>query len=323
MIDFSDLTADFPPDNPSEDADTLLDFSDEAGTIFTEEEMAQMRTSLFIENWEVELASSSQFVENQSRSLVRAATVREDADQYADQTVMGVRVHFPESSFNSWALVRPPFEIPAYADPTEAQPDGTLTTPEGEEGTGDKYLNQGVVKNVGTLRSVSVTVHGLNFPHGFSIILQDENNNEREIFLNYLDFTGWRTLEWQNPNYIENVRNRELRRLPLYPNLQPMRKLIGFRIYKDGAMTGGDFITYIKDVTVTYDQAVLELQRDINDEQVWGILQERESERRRAELQRLGNTQVLRYLERQKMHSPEDEQTADDEQQAGGGGQQQ
>jgi hypothetical protein len=253
--------------------------------------------------------------------LVKSATVREEADRYAGDTVMGVRVNFPQNDFNSWALVQPPFEIPAYADPTEVQDDGTLTVPEDQEGSGDKYVGAGVLKNVGTLKSISVTVHGLNFPHGFSVILQDETNEQKEVFMNYLDFNGWRTLEWENPNYVENVRNRELRELPLYPNLQPMRKLIGFRIYKDGSMPGGDFITYIKDVTLTYDLAVLDLQRDINNEQVWGILQERERARREAELRRLGNVQVQRYLEQQKMDDPEERQQEGGQQQ--GGGQQQ
>ena len=76
---------------------------------------------------------------------------------------------------------------------------------------------------------------------------------------------------------------------------------MGFVIYKDASQEGGDFITYIKDVKVTYDKAVLDLQRDIDDEDIWGILRERQEARRAAELKRLGNMQVLKYLEKQKM----------------------
>jgi len=303
LIDFSSLIADYPADNPTENEATLLDFSDQAGSAFTEEQKAQMKTSLAIENWEVVLASSSRFVENQRKSMVKQAFVRDNATQYAGEAVMGIRVYFPTEPYNSWALIKPPFEIPAYADKTTVQQDGTLTVTQENQGKGDKYVGYGVVKNVGTLRSISVNIHGLNFPEGFSVVLQDENNEQQEIFMNYLNFEGWRTLEWQNPNYISQVRNRELRQFPLYPKLAPMRKLIGFRIYRDAEMEGGDFITYLKDVTITYDKAVLDLQRDINDEAVWGILQERESARRQAELRRLGNIQILRYLEKQKMHN--------------------
>lgn len=312
LIDFNELVADYPAqaEEPTDDTETLVDFSEVAGASYTEEEKALMKTSLAIQNWEVQLASSSRTVQNQSRSLVRPAPVNEDASQFPGETVLGVRVHFPTEPFNSWALVRPPFEIPAYADVTQLEGD-ELVVPEEEDGRGRKFDNRGVVKNVGTLRSVSMNVHGLNFPHGVSLVLQDENNETQEIFMGYLEFDGWRTLEWRNPNYITEVRNRELRVFPLYPKLAPMRKLIGIRIYRDAAMEGGDFVSYVKDITITYDRAVLQLQRDIDDEAIWGILQQRESARRSAELRRLGQQQVLRFLERQKMHDPNAEQGAE------------
>ena len=302
LIDFAQLGATYPADDPVHNERTLVDYSIAAGSSYTEEEKAEMRISLAIESWEIDLSSSSERVETISNSLVREAPVREGATNYENQVVLGARVNFPTEPFNSWALIRPPFEIPAYADLDEVQEDGSLEVAQEEVGRGTKFDGYGVVKNVGVLRSVSMNVHGLNFPHGVSIILQDENNEEHEIFMGYLQFDGWRTLEWRNPNYIEQVRNRELRVFPLYPNLTPMRKLIGIRIYRDAEMLGGDFITYIKDVSITYDRAVLNLERDINDEAVWGILQERERARREAELRNLGSIQVLRYLEERKMH---------------------
>ena len=57
----------------------------------------------------------------------------------------------------------------------------------------------------------------------------------------------------------------------------------------------------MKDIKVTYDKAIIDTQRDINDEAIWGILQQRNEARRMAELKRLGNIQVLRFLEQQKM----------------------
>jgi hypothetical protein len=304
LIDFSELTPNWPADDPTDNEETLIDVSAEvAGTLYTEEQLQQMRTSLAIEKWEIELNSSSRFVETQRLSEVRQAQVNPDATRFAEEFVLGARVNFPDEPYNGWALIQPPFEIPAYANPTQVQ-DGDVVEAEGEPGS--KFDNRGVVKNVGTLRSVALNVYGLNFPHGVSLILQDENNEEEEIFMGYLDFEGWRTMVWENPNYLEEVRDREIRTFPLYPNLQPMRKLIGIRIYRDAAMPGGDFITYVKDVQMKYDQAVLDVQRDINDEEVWGILQERERERREAEFRRLGNLQVLRYLEDQRMDESED-----------------
>ncbi|MFW5729044.1 MAG: flagellar filament outer layer protein FlaA, partial [Spirochaetota bacterium] len=244
LIDFSELTPNWPADDPRENEETLIDVSDEAaGTLYTEEELQQMRTSLAIENWEVELNSSSRFAETQRLSEIRRAPVNQDANRFEGEDVLGVRVNFPNEPYNGWAMIRPPFEIPAYADPTEVDADGNVErSDEGERGT--KFDNRGVVKNIGTLRSLALNAYGLNFPHGVSVVLQDQNNEQEEIFLGYLDFEGWRTMVWDNPNYLDQVRDRELRTFPLYPNLQPMRKLIGIRIYRDGSMEGGDFITY-------------------------------------------------------------------------------
>jgi hypothetical protein len=305
LIDFAQLVADYPKDNPKENQATMVDFSVVAGSSYTAEEKALMKTSLAIQNWEVLLASSSRSVMNQALSMAKPAKVREGAANFAGATVLGVRVHFPVDPFNSWALVRPPFEIPAYMDKTVVNADGSLSVPQEEVGKGRKFDNLGVVKNVGVLKSVSMNVHGLNFPHTISLVLMDENNEEQEIFMGNLQFDGWKKLTWENPNYVAEVRNRDLRVFPLYPKSAPMRKLIGIRIYRDAAHEGGDFIGYIKDISIVYDKAVLTLERDIDDEATWGILQKREEARRTAELRRLGHLQVLRYLELKKMHAGE------------------
>ncbi len=291
LIDFSTLVA----DNDGENEATLIDFSDKAGTSFTEAEKVHMKTSLALSNWDVELASSSKTVVNQKYSIVKPATVREGASRFGGDTVLGVRIHFPEEPFNSWALIKPPFEIPAYEPKDE------------NDMSGSKFNNYGVVKNVGVLKSVSINVLGKNFPNGFGILLQDQDNNEKNIFIGNLEYDGWKTLTWMNPNYIDDVRNREIKKYPLYPKAAPMLKFIGLIIYKDAAQEGGDIVTYIKDIKLTYDKAVLTLESDVDDEALWGILEERERSRRSAEFERLGNKQVLRYLETQKMHVDEEE----------------
>ncbi len=302
LIDFSELTADWPADDPTDNERTLVDFGDLAGATFTEEERDLMKSSLAIENWDIELSSSSRTMQRVVDSQVRQATVREGATQFENEGVMGIRVSFPTESFNAWAMVQPPFEIPAFADLDELDGDGNLVVPDDEEGRGRKFDNYGVVKNIGTLRTVSMNVYGLNYPYRISLILQDENNNTKEVLMGTLEFDGWNELTWENPNYIQDVRNREVRQQPLYPRLSPMRKLVGIRIYRDGSQEGGDFVSYIKDINVTYDLATLDVERDIDDEAVWGILQEREQARRQAELRRLGNVQILRFLEQRRMY---------------------
>ncbi len=312
LIDFSKLAADVKlgdAEKNNEHTATLVDFADVAGSSYDEQVRKAMKTSLAIENWYVQLASSSRTVNNQALSYTKESKLKAGAKPFqgedmANKTVMGVRVHFPLAMYNSYALVLPPFEIPAYSNKTELRQDKVVEV-EGDGGT--KFDNFGVVKNVGVLKTVHVTAYGSNFPNGFGIIVKDQNGIEQTIFMDYLEFDGWRTLEWNNPNYITEVRNRELRKYPLYPNSEPHLKLVGLIFYRDSMQQGGDIVTYIKDIKVTYDKALLETQRDIEDEAIWGILTARYEARKAAELKRLGNLQVLRTLEKQKMHKEQQE----------------
>ena len=306
LIDFSLLTSDVTVGETPHHGPTMVDLSEVAGASFTAQERELMKSSLFIENWDVDLNSSAQTALSQSNSKVRAATVREGAEDFGGDTVLGARIMFPTEPWNAWAVIRPPFEIQGYANPTTFDGTTVVEDPDGEQGA--KFENgYGVVKNVGVIKQIGVNVYGLNFPHSISVIMQDENNDQAEYFMGYLDFDGWRTMIWDNPNYIDDVRDRDLRLYPIYPNLQPMRKLVGFRIYRDGATQGGDFVTYLKDVTIVYDEARLQLEADIDHDALWEILSEREEDRRRAELSRLGNEQVLRFIERQLQSPPSED----------------
>jgi hypothetical protein len=310
LIDFSKLAADVKLGETAtnnEHAATLVDFSDVAGSSYDEAIRKAMKTSLAIENWYVQLASSSRTVNNQAKSYTKESKLIAnakafDGEEMANKTVMGVRIHFPLPMYNSYALVTPPFEIPAYSNRTELRGDQVVEVA-GDVGT--KFDNFGVVKNVGILKSVEATVYGSNFPNGFGIIVKDQDGIEQTIFLDYLEFDGWRKLVWNNPNYITEVRNRELRIFPLYPKSEPFVKLVGLIFYRDSMQEGGDIVTYVKDIKITYDRALLETQRDINDEAIWGILSARQEARKAAEIKRLGNLQVLRTIEKQKMHKEE------------------
>ncbi|HEY9592886.1 MAG TPA: flagellar filament outer layer protein FlaA [Spirochaetia bacterium] len=308
LIDFTKLGADQTlgtNKTPTENAATLIDYSALAGASFSDEEKATMKSSLALGNWQVTLASSARSIANQSVTMTKEAVTSANAKQFngvdmANKKILGVRIHFPTESFNSWALIQPPFDIPAYADKDALQ--GTrLVVADADKGRGEKFAGYGVVKNVGVLKSLSITAYGANFPNGLGVVVQDQDGNEQTMFMDYLQFDGWRTLTWNNPNYVSDVRNRELRKFPLYPKGEPYLKLVGIIVYRDAEQEGGDFVTYFHDIKVTYDKAIIQTQRDINDEAIWGILQQRNEARRLAELKRLGNIQVLRFLEQQKM----------------------
>jgi hypothetical protein len=300
LIDFAKLAADIMANEDNvltQNRQTMMDYSNVAGGSFTSEQKAVMKTSLAIANWEVVLASSSRTVGN----MILSYTAEAPSKQWG--TVMGLRVHYPVEPFNSWAIVKPPFEIPAFEPQANVDDDGNIEAADDNNGiTGPSRFEDGygVVKNVGTIKSVAVNAYGLNFPHGLSAIIIDNQGVQKPVFMGYLNYDGWGELRWDNPAYIQEVRNRDLRLYPLYPTSTPFVKFGGFMVQRDAAKEGGDFIGYFKDVKIIYDKAVLDTDRDIDDESLWQIIQTRETARKIWEMERFGQNQVLRYLEHQK-----------------------
>jgi hypothetical protein len=314
LIDFGQLFADIhvstSPDDtdtePNQNRQTVMDYGQVAGASFTSEQKSIMRTSLAIKNWDVVFSSSSQTVTNVANTYTREATSKRYwAQEGADNTetkVMGVRVHYPVENFYSKATIKPPFEIPAYEPAANVGDDGSIEASEGNGITSTSRFENGygVIKNVGTIKSVSVRAYGLNYPHGLSVILVDGSGTEKVCFMGYLNYDGWGELTWNNPQYITEVRNRDLRIYPLYPFNTPFIKFGGFRLDRDADGIGGDFVTYFKDVRVVYDKAVLDTDRDIDDEALWEIIYTRETAKKVFEMSRFGEKQVLRYLDTQR-----------------------
>lgn len=313
VIDFTMLDADCVNDdngNPTQNKHTVMDYAISAGATFTDDQKALMKTSLALHEWEVELNSSARSVKGSSLSTVQSAPVSANSTQpFAGKNVMGVRVVFPEWTANAAALIKPPFEIPAYEPLAEADDNGTRAQQTDEEKAGGKTLFEdgyGVVKNVGTIKKISVSTLGMNFPEGLYVLLKDVDGVERRYFMGYLEFDGWKNLEWNNPNYIKEIRNREIRVYPIYPRGLPYAKFTGFQVTRDANHIGGDFIAYFKDVRIIYDKALIQTERDIADEDLWGIIGTQEKAKQAAQMTRFGDKQVNRYLERQKF-APEDE----------------
>lgn len=312
IVDFTLYDADIVADengNPTQNRRSVMDFGVAAGATFTDEQKALMRTSLSLSNWEVLLNSSARNVTSIATSTVVAAPVREEAKvPFAGQNVMGVRVLFPTSMVNAQAIIKPPFDIPAYEPMATVDDNGDVQPQTDEEKASGKTRFEegyGVVKNVGTIKSLAVTTMGMNFPHGVYVLLKDTDNVERRYFMGYLGFDGWRELRWNNPHYVTEVRQREIRVVPIYPRGLPFVKFTGFEITRDAMHDGGDFIGYFKDVKVIYDKAVLTTERDIADEDLWGIINKKEKDKQNFEMSRFGEKQVLRFMEKDKMAQEE------------------
>ncbi len=298
LIDFSTLVADIMPDQdnqPTQNRATMMDFSQVAGDSFTDDQRKIMKTSLALANWDVVLASSSRTPLTQSKSFV----VEAPSKQFG--SVMGVRVNFPTFAHNSWAHIKPPFDIPAFEYMAQVDDEGNIQE-QTDEDKASKFTRfeqgYGVIKNVGTIKAVQVKYYGLNFPHALSTVIIDSQGNSQNMFMGYMNTDGWSELTWNNPMYITDVRNRELRLYPVYPKATPFIKFGGFLVQRDAANEGGDYIGYFKEVQVIYDQAVLDVDRDIDDESIWNIIGDRENDRMKREISRFGQMQVLRYLEK-------------------------
>lgn len=307
LIDFSLLNADIiagPDGNMTQNRRTVMDYSTVAGATFTEEQKALMRTSLAIASWEVVLNSSARNVTSVSVSHARPSTVSQNAKNFAGQTLLGVRVNFPSWNSNANAIIKPSFEIPSYEPMAQVSDEGIVQEPTDEDkaqGISRFEGGYGVVKNIGVLKSIAVNTYGMNFPHGLYVLLKNEYNEERRYFMGYLNFDGWKELVWMNPEYVSEVRTREVRLYPVYPTAFPFKKFTGFMVTRDANSLGGDFVAYFKDVKVIYDKAVLNTVRDFDDEDLWGIRTQKEMERKRLEVSRFGGTQVLRFIEQEKM----------------------
>ena len=281
---------------------TTMDYSVSAGATFTDQQKSLMKSSLTFKNWEVVLNSSARTATSTALSQVAAAPVKADAKvPFAGKEILGARILFPTSPVNANARIEPPFDIPAFEAAAEVNDNGEVQPARANVTSATRFEGgYGVLKNVGTIKALSVTTQGMNYPHGLYVLLKDSEGVEKRYFMGYLNFDGWKELRWSNPAYITEVRARELRLLPIYPTVTPYVKFAGFLITRDAADVGGDFVCYFKDVKAIYDKAVLTTERDIADEDIWGIVSDRERARQNLEMTNFGERQVNRFLESEK-----------------------
>lgn len=272
--------------------DTLIDFNTTGTLQDSDDEKLKM---LYNENWRAVLNSSADFLPNRKLTYVKnvGVTATEFNNFEADGNVLGVRVNFPQNDYNSYAKVKPMIEIESYA---------------GDDG--DLYVGYGLLKNVGLIKNIKGYVKGKNFPHTMYINLLDANGELTAYPMGPLNFDGWETMVYQNQMYLDEVRNRRLTRIPLYPRVEPLVKLESIQFFRHGSSYAGDFIAYVGWINVEYDKAIIDEDDDIDDEAVWEIRSTESDLKAAAEKERLDRTAELEELERKKMNLSEEEDTA-------------
>ena len=283
---------------------TLIDFviTGNADNLQSEDgdtnELITAQQSIFNDNWVVWLNESARLTENRRNSYVTNAESQGNGGTWEAGNVLGIRVHFPVASWNSYALVKPGYELEMYG---------------GAEGT--KYTEgKGVIHNVGEIRSISSWVYGRNYLISYFVNLQNEQGVLKSYPMGNVYFSGWRQLKWENREYLPNVRDRILVREPLYPKLMPSVKIDSIGFYRTKDTRGGDFIAYVKDITVEHDLAVVDFEEDIDDEGTWQLIRTENERRQAIEAAKMREISELRDLEQRRMGGQQQQQNAEEEQ---------
>jgi hypothetical protein len=272
--------------------DTTVDFSSGASAVLTAEEKEIMKVDLSPRNWRAKINASSRTFEGLTKTYAQQVST---SATYPGTTLLGIRVFFPERGANSYAEIKPPFEIPSYYD--------SKTNPNGK---GEMFLSKGVIRNVGVLRKISVRVLGNNYKYSLHLIIKNRDNETKYVFMGYLNFIGWQTLTWVNSNYDTETYQRSLDRFnrPYYPDEYPYIRLEGFFIQRIDPNTSGNFVTMIKDITVEYDPQFPEIGNETIDKQesTFGIYENDLIDRAKGEMQRVNKRLYDEWLEKKKMN---------------------
>lgn len=285
LIDFNNLE------------NTTIDFSRYAKSISVNEELIQeMKIDLNPDRWSVKVNSSSATMKAIHKSYVFPI---KNSMAFKEKVVLGIRIFFPERHANSYAIIEPPFDIPIYYD-----------DPKNITGQGNLFLNKGVVRNVGVVRRLSVLALGNNFRYSLYVRVKDHKGEEKDVFIGYMDYQGWKTKSWLNPNldFDLSMREYDKRRRPHYPDEYPHLKFVYLMVQRNESEVTGNFVSMIKEIKVEYDEAIISTGiTEDNQEEIFGIYQEELVERVKAEMNNIDKQIYLKWAEKKKMHKEEEQ----------------
>ncbi len=214
-------------------------------------DFADLPEALAMDRWNIKLSGYSDNAFSRQHSMLQLV----DVDSTKLETdikfnkCLGIRIHFEYSHANDWAQIKTRIPLDPYY------------SKEGE----------GILLNTGPIKSISMWVAGRNFKNSIEVRMVDQNGKFKSINFGSLFFRGWRRLSWENPDYIKDIKKRDIVKEHLYPRFAPYLKLDSIVIYKSHQESGGDFVTYIKDIRVEYEPALMAIEAAIDDEGAWHI----------------------------------------------------
>ena len=212
-----------------------------------------------LDNWFVELSPSS------SNDISMRDSYSKSVNSTEQGNVLGVRVSFPEWTYQGEALIRPKFPVLPFNNQGEYI-----------------NLNNGVVTNVGKVQSFSMWANGRNFNFTTGVRMIDDIGKIIEFGLGSLRYVGWRKLKYNNRFFSDRAINNIEKTRRLYPNTSPLLAFHSIAIYKPANEFGGDFVAYFGSADIEYTPYLTEEITDINDEATWGIIQEEQLQRAQA-----------------------------------------
>ena len=256
-------------------------------------DLANLPEELAIERWYIKLSGYSDNTFSRRNSSLKIVDVdfnkigKENQEEYTAQLnksdfnrALGIRVYFEYSHANDWAQIKPRLPIdPYYAS-----------------------SNIGIIRNVGPIKSISMWVSGRNYKNTIEVRMTDQKGQYKSINFGSLYYRGWRKKTWVNHNYIKDLRKRDIIKEHLYPQFLPYLKFDSLVVYKSPQESGGDFVTYVKDIRVEYEPAVLDYEKAIADENEWGILETKareikEKQDKFYDIYFSGSTKEKQYME--------------------------
>lgn len=132
----------------------------------------------------------------------------------------------------------------------------------------------GFIENVGEIKSIQITVEGINKPDEVTVYLSRSLNDRVGTpykFKKNIKFIGEGELLWENPNYISDPTKRDTTPGPAYGDETSNLYIrsIEIRTKCDWPVS----LVYIKNIKVIYDldKTPEELERIKESEEIWGI----------------------------------------------------
>jgi hypothetical protein len=113
------------------------------------------------------------------------------------------------------------------------------------------------VGNVGSIRSLSLVLSLMGLDGETGLLTRSHLGEDRYIKLAEGSTEGWREYVWINPSYIDEVRENELSRTPLYPVFLPELSCAGIVIIKDEAVAGDSIVLRVTESKLRFDTARL------------------------------------------------------------------